>query len=228
MTPPANDQAPADQIAPRQNATRMSAGTYLRKRRQAAGLTPDQVAAACMVPPFHSRFAERLRQIEADKDSAAAPTLILLRGVFHFMPDIYQALLADLPTTQICRNCGCTWCDACMSANGPCSWAEPDLCTACMSAVGGIESPPEPTFTVRAGDPYAVTVVSILGLLHLGEFVAAERQLRDTIRRQITMMRRVDVEAEIAADAIMRDALAMSEWRVNVLGPLPEGGVVHV
>jgi hypothetical protein len=206
----------------------MSAGAYLRKRRQAAGLTPDQVAATCMVPPFHSRFAERLRQIEDDRDAAAEPTLILLRAAFHFIPGIYQALLTDLPVSQICRNCGCSWCDACISIDGPCSWAEPDLCTACISAAGGEQHGPEPTFTVRAGDPYAVTALSILALLNLGEFVRAEQQLRQTIHRQITVMRRTDIETEIAADAIMREVFAMNEWRANALGPLPEGDVIHV
>ena len=34
----------------------------------------------------------------------------------------------------VCRSCGCSQEDACLDPNdGPCSWAEPDLCTSCSS-----------------------------------------------------------------------------------------------
>jgi hypothetical protein len=31
----------------------------------------------------------------------------------------------------MCRICGCTDAEACSTAEGPCSWVEPDLCSAC-------------------------------------------------------------------------------------------------
>lgn len=36
-----------------------------------------------------------------------------------------------------CRRCGCHEYDACVDADGrPCSWAAPDLCSACADAEG--------------------------------------------------------------------------------------------
>lgn len=36
----------------------------------------------------------------------------------------------------VCRVCGCTALDACIDALGnPCSWVEPDLCSACVAEV---------------------------------------------------------------------------------------------
>jgi hypothetical protein len=32
-----------------------------------------------------------------------------------------------------CRVCGCTSLTACRGPDGPCSWAEPDLCTVCAA-----------------------------------------------------------------------------------------------
>lgn len=41
----------------------------------------------------------------------------------------------DVKDTQdwSCRGCGCTDTQACMTADGPCSWVEKDLCSACVS-----------------------------------------------------------------------------------------------
>ncbi|MBP1044569.1 hypothetical protein I6N95_26515 [Vagococcus sp. BWB3-3] len=30
---------------------------------------------------------------------------------------------------QICRECGCSYYNACVGPNGPCYWVEPDLCS---------------------------------------------------------------------------------------------------
>ncbi|MCD6405486.1 MAG: hypothetical protein J7M19_06640, partial [Planctomycetes bacterium] len=32
---------------------------------------------------------------------------------------------------RICRVCGCTEFEPCLTAEGPCHWVEPDLCSAC-------------------------------------------------------------------------------------------------
>lgn len=39
---------------------------------------------------------------------------------------------------RLCRECGCTDARACMTSEGPCSWAEDDLCSACAPAVKGV------------------------------------------------------------------------------------------
>jgi hypothetical protein len=37
-------------------------------------------------------------------------------------------------TAPKCRICGCTQLRACVTEDGPCWWASPDLCSACLSA----------------------------------------------------------------------------------------------
>lgn len=40
--------------------------------------------------------------------------------------------------TGVCRGCGCTDedCSGCIARTGePCSWVEPDLCSACVEAI---------------------------------------------------------------------------------------------
>lgn len=32
---------------------------------------------------------------------------------------------------QECRNCGCTWNNACITEYGPCWWVKEDLCSGC-------------------------------------------------------------------------------------------------
>ena len=34
---------------------------------------------------------------------------------------------------RACRVCGCTETSACTTPSGPCRWAEPDLCSACLA-----------------------------------------------------------------------------------------------
>lgn len=44
---------------------------------------------------------------------------------------------------QACRVCGCTESNACVDDDGPCGWAEDDLCTACVGKEANAEAPAE-------------------------------------------------------------------------------------
>lgn len=41
-----------------------------------------------------------------------------------------------------CRGCGCTESNACMTLAGPCGWARPLICTACLEVVGRVLGEP--------------------------------------------------------------------------------------
>jgi hypothetical protein len=69
------------------------------------------------------------------------PQAALLRRIFRFDLSVFELLLvhhsaltpSDLPEPQICRECGCSWHDACVRSGTPCAWmpGDPTLCTAC-------------------------------------------------------------------------------------------------
>lgn len=129
----------------------MTPGTYLRKRRAAAGLGVLQAAAdlAClaMLPRAANQraaIANRLNAAEADALPLGAGELALIRDfAFPLDPEIYQALLAlhadpdnpDLPRPAVCGECACSWYDACA---GGCYWARhpsraaDGLCSKCL------------------------------------------------------------------------------------------------
>ncbi len=121
----------------------MTPGTYLRLRRQAAGLSIEDVAAMVRTSP---RLGEVdviawLRRVEEDV-AALSPDVIGALGVaFRFScPVLWQ--LIDLrsygPDTiqvpPICLTCGCTDEDSCVDpvTRAPCAWHSEDLCTACI------------------------------------------------------------------------------------------------
>lgn len=47
--------------------------------------------------------------------------------------DAGRTEMADTAEGDRCRRCGCTDDRACATEDGPCSWAEPGLCSACAS-----------------------------------------------------------------------------------------------
>lgn len=132
----------------------MSPGTYMRKRREAAGLDLDRLSL--MVAARHgdqslgiagSYAAARAyhRQIERLERDEPGDYLVLvdeLRGAFHFDLGVYQHLVllqadSSLPCSPICRRCACTWMDACVDElRRTCCWVsvpegEPPLCSHC-------------------------------------------------------------------------------------------------
>lgn len=43
---------------------------------------------------------------------------------------------------EACRGCGCTESNACMTQAGPCGWARPQICTACLEVLGRVLGEP--------------------------------------------------------------------------------------
>ncbi|WP_395391428.1 hypothetical protein WBP07_12505 [Novosphingobium sp. BL-8A] len=130
----------------------MTPGAYLQKRRVAAGLEVVEVAAALLalgrpVRPITEadvwKLEQRLYAAEENEPCLSPFFAGLLRQIFAFDVNVYELLFlrhyADdasaLPKPQICRDCGCTWLDACRTSSGPCSWTSPtsDHCTGCLS-----------------------------------------------------------------------------------------------
>ena len=128
----------------------MTPGTYLRMRREAAGIDVTDVASGLAVLPWAIRrvgaaerdeLALRVAAAEEDRLPYTRPQAELLRNVFAFDVDVYHQLLmlhfagddprarVGLPVPQLCRDCACSWYDPCP---GGCAWAEEDLCTACQ------------------------------------------------------------------------------------------------
>lgn len=118
-------------------------GNYLRKRREAAGLSSADVAAMIVTEP---RLPEHdliywLDRIEADVVPATFRTITCLRCCFMFDIEVLEALVAIqlapagtpvYPPPRLCRECACSERDACGGDDGfGCSWAADDLCSAC-------------------------------------------------------------------------------------------------
>ncbi|WP_052507961.1 helix-turn-helix domain-containing protein [Sphingomonas hengshuiensis] len=121
----------------------MTPGTYLRKRRTAAGLSIEDVAALLPTEPHVDLRArvEWLRGIEEGAYPAMTPnTVLAMREAFPFDPDIVCWLFAlqnspDLPAPRLCRICACSEEDACVPV---CSWVAPDLCSSCSDEPGDV------------------------------------------------------------------------------------------
>lgn len=122
----------------------MTPGTYLSKRRYAAGLTIEDVAERIDTIPhmlLHER-REWLARIEDDIDRPGKDVIGALSRIFRFDILVLSRLLdlqEDVPATitepRVCRSCACSWRDACKEKTGFCSWAEHDLCSACALAL---------------------------------------------------------------------------------------------
>ena len=126
----------------------MSPGTYLRKRREAAGLSAQAVAGflvgrhahAFAPPPAIGTLEWGIAACERDERPFGADLVARLHGCFPFDLGIYQQLLllhagAHCPEPRVCRECACSWNDACRSRSGRGSCAlsvtDPTICTAC-------------------------------------------------------------------------------------------------
>lgn len=142
-------------------------GTYLRMRREAAGVLLRQTALTLCVelgprassPPhnplgitYEADIGEMFRRLvaaEADQDNLTIAQAAFLRRIFPFDMAVYEALLLNhhgcpVPVPPICRTCACSWHDACRDpAHGPCAWSDtaPDLCTACERAAEWPDAP---------------------------------------------------------------------------------------
>ncbi|WP_010185991.1 helix-turn-helix domain-containing protein [Sphingomonas sp. PAMC 26605] len=121
-------------------------GAYLKRCRQAAGLSVADVAARLPTDPpspEHLR-GEWLELIEADATPASFRTIIALRTrgfrfdihVLSLLEAIAQGIEATPP--RLCRICACSDHAPCMSEMGDgCTWVAEDLCSACGDAPVG-------------------------------------------------------------------------------------------
>ena len=66
------------------------------------------------------------------KPIAKAETRIAL---IHTEARPWRKCGVGLPKDRVCRRCGCTHTTPCADSRiqGPCCWAEPDLCSACLT-----------------------------------------------------------------------------------------------
>ena len=118
----------------------MTPGTYLRLRREAAGLMMEDVVM--LITPDEERWPLALLHtlaIEIDEVLPSSSEVETLRFAFAFDRYVFRQLAANLaPLPEICVACGCSALDACDDESaGPCAWASHshDLCTAC-AAIG--------------------------------------------------------------------------------------------
>jgi hypothetical protein len=119
----------------------MDLPTYLRLRREAAGLARVDVAArlAWEGPAVWlvTHFEERLAAIEEGREEPGDSALLALRMVFDFDVDVAKRQRAAdrgelVLRPRVCTDCGCSTADPCELGGGACcSWSVGDLCSAC-------------------------------------------------------------------------------------------------
>lgn len=125
----------------------MLPGTYIEKRREAAGLEMIDVALMLVEGELTiDKVGILLVQVETDDTADIAghrlhEFLGHLRRAFSFDRDVYLALAGvasgqGTPIPPICRVCACSWDDPCSDDRGKCAWAnagsvEAPLCTFC-------------------------------------------------------------------------------------------------
>ncbi|MDQ0250939.1 transcriptional regulator with XRE-family HTH domain [Sphingomonas kyeonggiensis] len=117
----------------------MSPGTYIRKRREAQGLSIDDVAGIVGTVPHLDRLGrvEWLCLLEADKVPITADVVACLAKAFPFDGAVLHALTEihageDRSPPQLCRICACSDRLPCRDdILGLCTLIAPDLCNAC-------------------------------------------------------------------------------------------------
>ncbi len=130
-------------------STRLTPGSYLKHRRQAAQLSIVDVAHRIGTEPRtaeHSR-GEWLELIEADAAPMTLTTIVALSHVFSFDVRVLWALeqivQGGVVVPRLCRICACSEEDACLSGQGiACCWVEDDLCSACAPVAPGTPGTP--------------------------------------------------------------------------------------
>ena len=117
----------------------MRPGTYLAKRREAAGMSIEDVAVRISTePPLHLRDrVDWLKRLEEDVATVTLRDIEALKPVFRFSRWVLSQLIdlqagECLTAPRLCRHCACNRHDACIDAQGRgCSWAADDLCSGC-------------------------------------------------------------------------------------------------
>lgn len=105
----------------------ITAGGYIRLRREAAGLSIVDVATLISETRRWKRFNIAIIDlIEADQHFPTVGFVDRLRTAFAFDRYVYRQLLCHLrPLPEICQICGCTALDACDDEIlGRCAWSD--------------------------------------------------------------------------------------------------------
>lgn len=139
----------------------MTPGRYIELRREAAGLSLEDLALRIEtdVPVSARSRAELLGLMESDTAVISADVVTALRdlramGAFDFDPYILWQLVAihagaEINPPEVCATCGCSWMDPCLTEHGrACCWAnhQADLCSACANgpllnrSAGGVDA----------------------------------------------------------------------------------------
>jgi transcriptional regulator with XRE-family HTH domain len=115
-------------------------GTYLQRRRLAAGLSIDDVARLLDTEPHINERGRSawLELVEADAQPVSLSTLVALKRVYPFDITVIFTLerirqgSAETPP-RLCRVCACSQLDACVidPPSRTCWWASEDLCSGC-------------------------------------------------------------------------------------------------
>lgn len=123
--------------------TPLTPAAYLRLRRNAAGVSIEQVAAR-IAPALHDRSNARLliEMLETDGSRARdRQTIDRLAAAYPLDPDVYFQLVNEPADRHppVCRGCGCSHWDPCNAGDGVacCAWATPTSCTRCEDAASG-------------------------------------------------------------------------------------------
>jgi len=126
----------------------MSPGQYLRRRREAAGLSIEDLAVRFNAVPDYWSARDRadwFLTVEADIAPIPAGVAVMLRYFVRFNPIVLDALVArraglPVPLPRLCRECACSEWDPCERG---CSWVEtdPDLCSRCAGEGAPDEEP---------------------------------------------------------------------------------------
>lgn len=115
----------------------MRPGLYLRKRREAAGLSLGEARARLGMLDLSSP----LWKLESGAAELTLRDIARLRAAFVFDVHVARRLLEEDESDRICRRCACTEHDACPDRiDGGCHWAEHDLCSACIVAPAELAS----------------------------------------------------------------------------------------
>lgn len=129
----------------------MSPGNYLRKRREAAGVTLERAALTLtqgITRPIILQDCKRLvLELESDERHVTAVIVSHFAHAFPLDPEIYDTLVANhcgaaLPMPNICSQCACSFHDPCLrpiddltsgAGNAVCGWADGSatICTFC-------------------------------------------------------------------------------------------------
>lgn len=164
----------------------MSPGTYVRKRREAACLSIEDIALAIGTAPRIPALdrAEWIALVERDELPVGMDMVEALSGIAELPFDKHVLVILigiargeqwDAPA--LCRVCACSWWDPCLCTDGgDCAWVDGDLtlCTACAGRMpAGTGEPEQPdgdywSIVTLAGCAFGAGLVGFLDVTARG------------------------------------------------------------